>query len=280
MNQITINNITKNVIIIAHNEDTERLEAAFRAEGLAPKTLRRPYSNKEKCYSQSIRVLLSHIEAWRLCEHYQEPTIICEADFVPCRGFGTFPVPLPLEIKGETFIAWLYACGPTIYHLEKINSLEYARGHCAAPVALLLTSAVAARLHLFGHAELKTSNPYLYSTWDTRMSSFLKHEGISSYISVRNYGEHGGLPNAEHRVCGNLRAAHRADSLMSSLHYLPFYARGSKIRFYAIRLKAKFYGLMRVLFFRLIRLQTLLTTKGRERFALMHFAAARILCKF
>ncbi len=279
MSDSLICDVARNIIIIAHKEDTKQLESAFIDEGLVPNVLRRSYTDNEMAYSQSIRVLLSHLEAWKLCIASQSSAIICEADFVPCRGFGRFPAPLPwTELSTNNGLAWLYACGPSIYHIEQIKSFCYARGHCAAPVAILLTPGVAQKLCEFGVKELESSDPFLYSTWDTRITSYLKDENVKSFISQRNFGEHGGIPNSEHRVYGGLPAAHRADSLMGRLHFLPLYARGSKTTFLAVRFKAKLYGLVRIFSFRLVRLQTLLSKDYRELLAMLHFAFARIFC--
>ena len=105
----------KDVIIVAHKEDTRPLEAALFEEGLMPCVARRSYSEIELSYSQSIRVLLSHIDAWKLSCSMQSPLIICEADFVPCKGFGSFHLPMPIvELAANAGVGWLYACGPTI----------------------------------------------------------------------------------------------------------------------------------------------------------------------
>jgi hypothetical protein len=73
------------------------------------------------------------------------------------------------------------------------------------------------------------------------------------------YGEHGGLPNREHRAAGvgmssrwdlarrlGLGRNHHADVLDAPLLFLPPYAQGSRFRYLRVRLEAKAAGLLRL----------------------------------
>ena len=98
----------------------------------------------------------------------------------------------------------------------------------------------------FADAEIQARNPETYTGWDTSLGFWLNERGIQSYLPYRHYGEHGGNPNPEHRAAG-LRATHRADLLAGRLAFLPVYARGSRIRYWRVRLAARAWGVLRLL---------------------------------
>jgi hypothetical protein len=73
--------------------------------------------------------------------------------------------------------------------------------------------------------------------------------GGEAFIPLRHYGEHGGSPNPEHARLGRIsrQGLHRADNLMSSLHFLPPYANGSRLSYLRVRLEAHLMGFARLL---------------------------------
>ena len=123
-------------IIVAHKEDTSSLEMSLRQEGFAVQVIRKEYSQRELGFSAIIRCLITHSCAWKVAAQRDTPTVIMEADFVPSRGFGSMPVPVP-ESRIHNSVGYLYACGPQIWDIE---DHRYARGHAGAMVALSYTS--------------------------------------------------------------------------------------------------------------------------------------------
>src|SRR5271169_630196 len=84
----TLGSTCSEVLIIAHNEDTTRLERAFNREGLKCHVFRGPYTDEQRTFSAQIRCLINHANAWRYGAYAKHPIIVVEADFVPCRGFS------------------------------------------------------------------------------------------------------------------------------------------------------------------------------------------------
>src|SRR6516164_6578072 len=91
VNQNTISMIATDVVVIAHDEDTTNLEHVLQNEGFSCIVLRSPYSDDQKSFSKAIRCLINHANAWRYASKSPRPVIVCEADFVPCVGFGNLP---------------------------------------------------------------------------------------------------------------------------------------------------------------------------------------------
>ena len=104
---------------------------------------------------------------------------------------------------------------------------------------------------------------------------FLQRRGINSYIAFRNYGEHGGYANPEHAHAGLAAITHRADVLMSKLHFLPDYAGSKKSIFLKTRLYAKIRGWGRLLLLRVLEKPTLI--HSRQRWRLINYAVSRLL---
>jgi hypothetical protein len=98
----------------------------------------------------------------------------------------------------------------------------------------------------FAETEVLTKDPNSYSGWDSELGFWLNARGTECFLPYRHYGEHGGLPNPEHEAA-NLRSSHRADLLAGPLAFLPTYARGSRMRFAWVRLRARGWGLVRLL---------------------------------
>ncbi|MCP5421027.1 MAG: LPS biosynthesis glycosyltransferase [Gammaproteobacteria bacterium] len=277
MTEKKIRDLVSLVIIVAYKEKTSRLECAFAKEFFSTLVVRPNYSDEELGYSQTVRVLINHFNAWKICAKRATSTIVVEADFVPCVGFGDFPVPFSESMSSRAW-GWLYSCGPTIYELIQEADCVYARGHSAAPVATIIGPEAANILCEFAEQEITEKNPYKYSYWDTYARMFLQKRGVNSYISFRNYGEHGGIPNPEHKIAGLKSVTHRADVLMNQLYFLPDYAHNRKIVFVKIRCFAKIKGWMRLIFFRTLEKQTLI--QSSQRMDLLKFAFIRLLSRY
>jgi hypothetical protein len=229
------------VVIIAHNEDTTKLNGFLRAEGFCVDEVRGPYAPEQKRYSASMRCLVNHANAWRIAAQRDRATIVVEADFVPVRGFADLPVPVPRE-KSSNSLAYLYACGPEFWDLA---GCDVARGHGGATVALWIPPKVASLLLEFFREEAEAVSPGAYSRWDTKIGYWLMRKGVESYIPYRHYGEHGGIANSEHAVAG-LGRSHHADVLQGSLGFVPMYAKGSRFRYLRTRARARVWGVLRL----------------------------------
>jgi hypothetical protein len=100
----------------------------------------------------------------------------------------------------------------------------------------------------------------------------LMARGIESYFPYRHYGEHGGHGNPEHAAAG-LGRPHQADALQGRLAFLPSYAKGSELRFWTVRLRARVWGFLRLVTGRVLEPHDL--TRGNVP-ALLRFAAGRL----
>ena len=92
------------------------------------------------------------------------------------------------------------------------------------------------------------TNPQEYFTFDAHLQWFAMGQGAQAYIPMKHYGEHGGFPNPEHMARGKIARAgvHRADNLKAPLHFLPAYARNSRINFALVRVGARARGWARL----------------------------------
>ncbi len=276
-------------IILAYREDTSILENALRAEGLAPVVQRRTYDLTEQTYSRTIRCLLNHADAWRAAAAASDGyTLIVEADFVPCRGFASLRAPFDPEQHGPLAWAFLYAGGPRFI---RVLSGGFIWGHAACPVAILVPPGVAT--HLAGFADkLIRDTPDLtaYSLWDTVFQWHMMGHGATCFMPYRHYGEHGGLPNPEHKIAGHGRLAqlarrlhldvfdnHHAECLQAPLAFLPSYARGRRLLYLRTRLLAKLVGLARVFTGRVVEPGHAMTR--RERLRAYRFAFSRLVSR-
>ncbi len=259
------------VIIVAHKEDTARLRNAFETEGFAVDEVRGPYTSEQSAFAGVMQALVNHANAWRIAATRDQPTIVVEPDFVPVKGFGGLPVPVPRD-KFSNSLAYLYSTGPEIWDLATAN---VARGHSGGAVALLIPPKVATLLLQFFDEELKANLSGKYSPWDSAMGYWLKERGIESYIPYRHYGEHGGLGNPEHAKFGLPRTP-RADALLGRLAFMPIYARGSALRYFKTRVWARIWGVLRLLRGRLLRWHDFARS---DRSKMIRFAVGRLFLR-
>jgi len=230
----TIRESVTNTLIVAYKENTSELRNALFSEGLKPKTIRKQYTNTELSYSPIIRCMLTHIECWRKCLEHDGVSLIVEADFVPSIGFGKEYLPFDLNKKDQAF-GYLYACGPQLYDIDQNR---FARGHAGGLVAYVLTKSTARLLIDYAEQLLSRIDASRYYPFDSGIGFYLMDKNVQSYIPWRMLGEHGGIPNYEHKQAG-LGKTHRADTLIAGLAFLPAYANGSRFRFLLIRCYAK-----------------------------------------
>jgi hypothetical protein len=272
---VKLKDVVEKVYIVAYRENTEKLEFALRKEGFSVAVVRPNYTMKELTYSQSTRVLINHLNAWRCCANHQGLTIIVEADFVPCKRMGESPLPFDITMMHHAW-GWLYAVGPTIYELIKYQKKIYARGHAAGAVAIILGPEAAKIFVEFGERELFEKDPFSYSVWDTYIRMYAQQRGIYGFIAYRNYGEHGGVPNPEHKKAG-LPSTNRSEVMMSALCFMPEYANNNILKYMMIRIYAKLRGVGRLLFFRFLEISTLRKATYSERYQLIKYAVVRLI---
>ena len=230
----------KKIFIVKHKEDTSLLEKALHIEGFKTFIVKTDYTNIEMEYSNQSRCLLNHSKAWNLCTKQKGISMIVEADFVPVVGMGQLPMPFDPEEKDISF-AWLYSASGSLWTVTEDN---YAIGFSSTNVAILLSAKVAEVMVEFAENEFVKHDPRDYFPWDTYHWSYLVKHKINPYIPYRCYGEHGGLPNMEHKHAG-LNSSHHADTLWNKIHFLPMYAKGSNTLFQLIRIKSKIRGIAR-----------------------------------
>ena len=253
----SLTSVVHQTYILAYKEDTSLLEQTLKLEGFKPVVLRPNYSAEELTYSRTIRCLLNHDSAWRHAAANEGITLVIEADFVPCVGFGKLPVPFSPAAHNDVAWAFLYAGGPRVFKRHPDGSLQ---GHAACPVAYLLSPRVGAWLAEYTREELaRHSNLTHYSLWDTEFQWHLMGKGAICFMPWRQYGEHGGISNPEHQragigvakrnpllACLGFGANHHAEVLWSQLSFLPLYARGSRWTFWRTRAEAKLIGWMKL----------------------------------
>ncbi|HWA85412.1 MAG TPA: hypothetical protein VG710_04255 [Opitutus sp.] len=272
--------------IVAYKEDTTELQQALGQEGFSPRVLRPEYTATELTYSRTIRCLLNHASAWRLASAATGLSLIVEADFVPCEGFGALPLPFDPDRHGPGAWAFLYAGGPRLLRAFPDGFLQ---GHAACPVACVISPQVGAWLADYARDELQRQPDLTaYSLWDTQFQWRMMGHGAVCFMPFRQYGEHGGLPNPEHHRAGvgvakrfKLLSAfgvgrnHHADVLWAPLKFLPAYARGSRGRFWRTRCEAKLLGWLKLLTGRCVMILWPLSLRERLR---LYSAGARRLC--
>jgi hypothetical protein len=261
--------VSSGVVIVAHNEDTVALREVFSEQGLPVDEVRGPYAPEQLDYSAIMKCLVNHANAWRIAAVRDRPTIVVEADFVPVEGFGDLPAPVPRD-KLTDSIAYLYSVGPQVWDLA---GARVARGHGGGLVALLIPPKAAMLLLNFLEEELKTNPLGEYSPFDSRVGYWLKKRGIESYIPYRHYGEHGGTGNPEH-VGAGLGRPHQADALERRLAFLPLYARGSNMRYWRTRTRARLWGVLRLVAGRFVAWHDFVRS---DRAQMVRFAVGRIL---
>ena len=152
-----------------------------------------------------------------------------EADFVPSIGFGSQVVPFSEDKIGSAW-GWLYSCAQRAYQFDG----RFIRGHSGTMVAYIIDSEAAAKVEGFVEHEFTQHPPQGYSPWDTYIRMYAQKNGVAMYLPFRSYGEHGGIANTEHQTAIK-NPNHQADYLIDRLHFLPAYARGSRVRYYKHR---------------------------------------------
>ncbi|MEL6814175.1 MAG: LPS biosynthesis glycosyltransferase [Cyanobacteria bacterium J06598_3] len=208
--------------VIAYKEPTEQLTAVLTAAGCDCSVLRQVHQPGYETYSPSFLCLLNHRSAWELALRSQKPTLIVEADFVPVKNFAQLPMPFD-PAAPDTGIAWLYTCAAQVYNVTDTGPQAYAQGYSTSMVAYVVTPQCARLLIELAAQVEKDPGPRAYSPWDSGIEYYLRAAGLKNYVPFRNYGEHGGLPNLEHKQ-NKLSKAHRADVLYGPLAFAPMYA--------------------------------------------------------
>lgn len=260
--------------IIAYKELTEPLEKALHNEGLSYEMLRQEPRQENIKYSPSYLCLMNHRRAWEKTLQQNTPSLIVEADFVPVIGMGQLPLPFNPQAQ-NVGIAWLYTCAPQVY---SVSGEGYASGYSASTVAYLVTPPGAKALIELSEQIRAQYGETHYSSWDSEVDRFLRECQLKNFIPFRNYGEHGGLPNPEHRERG-LSPSHRADILYNSLAFMPIYAlaegQEDRLKFFRVRLLARLKGIGRLVTGRYLRWKIVKLSKNPLR--LIAFALSRHL---
>jgi len=232
-------------LILAHRESTDLLQTALTEAGFECEVLRQADKPEYQTYASIYRCLLNHSRAWEFAAQAQQPTLIVEADFVPVVGLGKLPLPFsPTQAKlGNVGMAWLYTCAPQLY---SVTADGFAEGFSTALVAYILTPQGAKALQGFV-AEITTRHGTGYYNFDSEIDGFLRAQKLKNYIPFRNYGEHGGRANPEHRRNG-MSGLHRADVLWHRLKFAPDYAEEphSRLQLWGARLQARLKGIARL----------------------------------
>jgi len=247
----SLSRVCREAFIIAHKEDTTQLDRFLSREGFQVRVFRGPYTDEQRRFSAQMQVLVNHANAWRHASQSHFPTIIMEADFVPCTGFSSLPLPFRWSPTcSEPKFGWLYSPGSILYGIDADG---FPHGHGNTTVAYVVTPLAARALLEFYEKEIKTAQPGEYRLWDTYLGIFLRWErGILNYIPIYQYGEHGGIPNKGHKNrglkdWGKVRGWHQADVLWNKLSFLPMYARGSYLLYGLFRIRGRVRGWVRLL---------------------------------
>ncbi len=266
-----LRDVSSGVVIVAHKEDTAPLRVVLEADGFSVDEVRGPYTSEQLAFSAIMRCFVNHANAWRIAVSRDRPTIIVEADFVPVRGFGNLPAPVPAD-RCSNSLAYLYSVGPQVWDLA---TPSVARGHGGGMVALLIPPKVAELMLEFFHEELQNNPLGQYFPFDSKIGYWLKDRGVESYIPYRHYGEHGGMGNPEH-VSAGLGRPHQADALQGPLAFLPMYAQGNALRFWKTRSRAHTWGVLRLLYGRFLAWHDFARS---DRPRMVRFAVGRLLLR-
>lgn len=267
-----LRSIVDQCIIIAWKEDVTELQCALAKEGIKAVVQRGQYTDAQLEYSRSIRCLIYHASAWRMAAVADRPTIIVEADFVPCIGFADLPLPFVWDGEGSRF-AWLYSAGSIIYGIDADGCLF---GHGNTTVAYVVTPDAARACLAFYDEEMTGAEPGRYRMWETRIGADLRwKKGVRNYLPVYQYGEHGGQSNGEHVEHG-IRGWHEADILWRPLSFLPAYAEGSVLTYRMRRLRGWLRGWLRVILLRAAHPANLNAESHRGGFFILGVSIARM----
>lgn len=244
MSDSPLNHLIRRSYILAYKEDVAPLFSALAAEGVNPEIQRASYSEEEQAMPRATRTFLNHYTAWKRAADQDGYTLICEADFVPCVGMGTFSRFWPLS--DPLAFGYLYVGSPRL--LALVGDRRYLRAHSVPLVGYVVNAAVARIFCDFFGEEIDRYGTEIYFTFDSHLQWFAMGKGASAFIPMKNYGEHGGVPNPEHAAYGEPRAGeHHADNLAGHLHFLPQYSKGSRLRYLAVRAHSRLLGFGRLL---------------------------------
>lgn len=250
----TLANSISKVFIIAYKESTQKLHDYFTQEGFNCQVIRQQSQPEYQDFSPSYRCMLNHRQGWEKASQETKPTLIVEADFVPVLGFGKLPLPFNKD-NPKIGISWLYTCAPQVYWVSEEG---YAEGFSTGMVAYTITPKAAEYLIEFSDNITQRTGGKVYSAWDSEVDQILRSHQLKNFISFRNYGEHGGIPNPEHRQHG-LSPGHQADVLWGEIAWPPLYT--EKYNFNQIRTKARIKGIGRLLKGSFVRTKTLKNSK-------------------
>jgi hypothetical protein len=267
--RISLRCATSGVVIVAHREDTGELKNTLVGQGFSVDEVRGPYTTEQLKFSAIMRCLVNHANAWKIAATRTLPSIIVEADFVPVRGFGDLPSPLPVQSIDHS-LGYLYSVAPQVWDLAQP---DIARGHGGGMVALVVPQKVAVLLLQYFEETLLANPQGSYLPFDTQVGYWLMARGIESYIPYRHYGEHGGIGNPEHARAG-LGRPHQADVLHGPLAFLPPYAMGKVLRFWRTRIRARSWGILRLAAGRFLAPHDL---ARQRKSAMLRFAVGRQL---
>ena len=264
-------------LILAYKEPTEQLVATLTEAGCDCTVLRQVHQPGYETYSPSFLCLINHRSAWELALRSKKPTLIVEADFVPVANFAALSPPFdPADTK--LGIAWLYTCAAQIYNLSKASGETFAQGYSTSMVAYVVTPQSARLLIALAAQVEREPGPRAYSPWDSGIEYYLRDRHLHNYVPFRNYGEHGGLPNLEHKQ-NKLSKAHRADVLYGKLAFAPMYACTKGKANHWEQLKSRAYGrvkgLGRLLLLKYLRAEVV--KKSSQKGELVWWAIARHL---
>lgn len=271
----TIRDVVGQTIVLAYKEDAQPLLTALEQERLPASLQRIVYTTEELAYALNSRCLLNHRLAWEKAARLPGYTLICESDFVPCRGLGDFPVFWP-QSNARAW-GYLYQGSPRLLWLSE-GQPAYFRVHVSPTVAYVVNATVAKMLlEYFEHVSSKYDLSQYFS-FETFLQWHLMGKGAAAYMPPRHYGEHGGLPNKEHASIGKLSQGgeHHADNLMAGLRFLPLYAGGSRLKFLRVRAKWRLMGIGRLLSGRWIEPTNVYDLTFRDRCRMFLAGAARL----
>jgi hypothetical protein len=267
--------MTDQVFVVAHKEDTTSLESVLSAQGFLVKVQRGPYSSDQEKYSSAVKCLINHANVWRRVKESRKTAIVVEADFVPVKNFSTRVSPLPDDKEDLTVgFAWLYSAGSILYGFDGRN---FPHGHGNTTCAYMLAPHVADYLLKFFEREMSGIKEGQYAQWETYLGIYLRKEHeVLNYIPVYQYGEHGGIPQPEHSA-NKVRSWHQADVLIDELAFMPLYAKGSKFLYFIYRGRAILRAWARLFLLRFYDPRCVNKDSSRGKVAMGWFSVARLL---
>ncbi len=168
---LRLRDVFRQVIVIAHTEDTSDLEAFFRDRGLPTVRQARVGVPEDRGLPSITRCLLNHRQAWEAIAQGDGYTLVCEADFVPTLNCLDEPVFWPLE--NPLAYGFLYQCSPRLIAVEG----PHLRVHCAGLVAYAVGPAVASILLDFYEHERTTFDLSTYTPFDTHLQWYCMAAG-------------------------------------------------------------------------------------------------------